>query len=49
MDTGHLGWLEKRELTKINFIHADPGVYVFGGLKKLSKKNWGHLVLRKWP
>ena len=30
-----LGWLEKREVPKTNFSHADPGVYVFGGLKKV--------------
>ena len=36
-----LGWLEKREAPKIDFRHADPGVYVFGGLKKVVlKKLW---------
>ena len=36
-----LGWLEKREFPKINFRHVDPGVYVFGGLKKVVKKKLG--------
>ena len=36
-----LGWLEKREFPKIDFRHVDPGVYVFGGLKKVVKKKLG--------
>ena len=36
-----IGWLEKREFPKINFRHVDPGVNVFGGLKKVVKKKIG--------
>ena len=43
-----LGWLEKREVPKMNFSHADPGVFLFEGLKKVVKKIWGNLGLSKW-
>ena len=36
-----VGWLEKREFPKINFRHVDPGLNVFGGLKKVVKKKIG--------